>query len=130
MRRSVFAACATLLLIAPACSGGGGSTAPATNNGTGTGTGSGASQVPANTVIARAASNFDPSSLTVAVGTTVSFVFEATGHNVTFNAVNGRPADIGGSTMNTTITRTFGTAGSFGYQCTIHPGMTGTVIVQ
>jgi plastocyanin len=122
MKRLAFAGCAALLLVASACSGG--STAPATNTGTGT------TQVPANTVIARAGNNFDPASLTVAVGTTVNFTFESTGHNVTFNIVNGRPADISGTNSNTTIARTFATAGTFGYVCTIHGGMTGTVIVQ
>jgi plastocyanin len=51
-------------------------------------------------------------------------------HNVTFIIVNGRPADISGSNANTTIARTFATAGTFGYVCTLHAGMTGTVIVQ
>jgi plastocyanin len=128
MKRLVFAGCAALLLVASACSGGG-STAPATNTGTGTGNGTGTSQVPANTVIARAGNAFDPASLTVAVGTTISFTFESTGHNVTFDAVNGRPADIP-TTANSTVTRAFGTAGTFTYRCTIHSGMNGTVIVQ
>ena len=64
------------------------------------------------------------------VGTTVNFTFESTGHNVTFNIVNGRPADISGTNSNTTIARTFATAGTFGYVCTLHAGMTGTVSVQ
>jgi plastocyanin len=128
MKRLVFAGCATLLLFASACSGGG-STAPATNTGNGTGTGTGTSQVPANTVIARAGNSFDPASLTVAVGTTISFTFESTAHNVAFDAVNGRPADIP-TTANATVTRAFGTAGTFTYRCTIHSGMNGTVIVQ
>jgi plastocyanin len=128
MKRLVFAGCATLLLVASACSGGG-STAPATNTGNGTGTGTGTSQVPANTVIARTGNNFDPPSLTVTVGTTVSFTFESVGHNVAFDAVNGRPADIP-TTANSTVTRAFGTAGTFTYRCTIHSGMNGTIVVQ
>ena len=83
-----------------------------------------------NTVNATITDTFDPSSLTVSVGTTVSFVFGSTAHNVMFNPVTGRPDDIPGSNSNTTITRTFNTAGTFGYQCTIHAGMTGTITVQ
>jgi plastocyanin len=127
MKARTLAAGSTLLVLFAACSGGG-STAPGTNTGTGTGTGT--SQVPANTVIARVGNVFDPSSLTVAVNTTVSFTFEAVGHNVTFDAVNGRPADILGSNSSTTITRVFTTAGSFTYHCTIHPGMNGAVVAQ
>jgi plastocyanin len=129
MRNPVLPICLALLCAA-ACSGGG-STAPSsyTGTGTGNGSGSGTQQVPANTVIARATQSFDPASLSVTPSTTVSFVFESTGHNVTFDLVNGRPADISGTNSNTTITRTFATAGSFTYHCTIHSGMTGVVIV-
>jgi plastocyanin len=134
MRRSVFALVATLAICASACGGGGGSTGPS-NNGANNGTGNNGSNnnnttVPPNTVIARAGDTFDPASLTVGVGTTVSFVFEATGHNVTFSPVGGRPADISGSNSNTTITRTFSQTGTFAYTCTLHAGMNGTVIVQ
>lgn len=120
------------LVCAAACSKG--STAPTT---TGTGNGNNnntgdttATAPPPNTVDATILNSFNPSSLTVSVGTTVSFVFASTGHNVTFANATGRPADIGGSNSNTTITRQFNTAGTFNYQCTIHAGMTGTVIVQ
>ena len=50
-------------------------------------------------------------------------------HNVAFDAVTGRSADIP-TTANSTVTRAFGTAGILTYRCTIHSGMTGTVIVQ
>lgn len=131
MNRSMLTLCTALVLCASACGGGGASTAPVTSTGgNNSGGNTGGQPVPDNTVIARAADAFDPSSLTVAVGTTVSFTFESTAHNVTFAAVNGRPADIAGLNANTTITRTFATAGTFPYQCTIHAGMSGTIIVQ
>jgi plastocyanin len=72
---------------------------------------------------------FDPSTARVATGGEVTWEFEATGHNVTFDVVAGAPASIGGSNANVSISRTFATAGSFPYQCTIHPGMEGTVQV-
>jgi len=135
MKRSVFAFCATILFAAAAC-GGGGTTAPATNTGgnnTGgnnTGGTGGNTTVPSNTVDATSTDTFTPSSLTVTVGTSVDFVFLSVGHNVVFNAVAGRPADIPGTNSSVTISRTFSTAGTFPYQCTIHGGMTGTIIVQ
>jgi plastocyanin len=86
--------------------------------------------IPPNTVIAEGSADaFDPNSLTVSVGTIVTFTFEATGHNVTFDLVGGRPADIPGTNTNTSIQRQFNAAGTFTYQCTIHPGMAGTIIV-
>jgi plastocyanin len=122
-----------LALIMLAACGGGGTTAPANSNGNSTGnqTGGGSTTPASNQIIASGSANvFDPASLTVTLGTTVSFTFESVGHNVVFDAsVSGRPADITGTNSNTTITRTFSTAGTFNYQCTIHAGMTGTVIV-
>ena len=127
---------ASLALIMLAACGGGGSTAPANSSGNNTGNQTGGGNTPvapvANQVIARETSNsFDPPSITVSVGTTISFTFQSVAHNVIFDAsANGRPADIPGNNSNTTITRQFNTAGTFNYQCTIHAGMTGTVIVQ
>ena len=122
-----------LALVCVAACGKSGSTAPATNNpgnGTPPPVGGDGNPPPANTVDATTSDTFDPSSLSVSVGTVVSFVFASTGHNVTFDAVAGRPPDITGSNSNTTITRTFSTAGTFTYQCTIHSNMTGSITVQ
>jgi plastocyanin len=49
---------------------------------------------------------------------------------VIFNAVTGAPEDIVGVNTSTIISRTFSTVGTFPYQCTIHSGMTGSVVVQ
>jgi plastocyanin len=125
MRGSVLTICIALASVT-AC-GGGGSTSP---DSTGGGTSTDGLPVPVNGIVARVGRFFDPGSLTVSVNTTVSFVFESVGHNVIFAAVAGSPADIPGTNSSTTITRTFTTAGTFSYQCTIHAGMTGTVIVH
>lgn len=110
-----------------ACSGGGGaSTTTGVNTGGNTG---GNTTPPANTVIASASLVFNPTSLTVATGTTVTFTFEAVTHNVAFTAANGVPADIPNN-ASTSVTRVFATAGTFAYHCSIHPTMTGTVTVQ
>lgn len=84
---------------------------------------------PANTVDALASLAFNPSSLTVSTGTAVTFSFGSVTHNVTFTAATGVPANIG-DTQSANVSRTFSTAGTFSYHCTIHPQMTGTIVVQ
>jgi plastocyanin len=49
---------------------------------------------------------------------------------VFFRAQSGAPADIPGINANTSVARTFTTPGSYQYDCHIHPGMRGTVVVQ
>jgi len=117
---------ASIALVA-ACGAGGSSNTTGVNTG-----GGGTTSLPtppANTVIASATIVFNPTSLTVSPGTTVTFTFEGVTHNVTFTTTSGAPADIPDNS-NTSVTRVFATAGTFGYRCTIHPTMTGTVTVQ
>lgn len=80
-------------------------------------------------VTATASSTFDPNSVTIAAGGTVSWTFVATpDHNVTFTG----PAPPGGNiptTNSTTVSRTFPNAGTYPYNCTLHGGMNGTVTV-
>jgi plastocyanin len=76
---------------------------------------------------------FSPSSLMIAVGDTVRFNFtagsDAMGHDVTFRATPGAPANINVQKSGT-ASRVFRTRGSFHYDCFVHPGMQGDVIVQ
>jgi plastocyanin len=68
---------------------------------------------------------FDPKTITVAPGDTVTWKFEGvSAHNVTFDDFNSKLKKDG------TYEHTFDTAGSFDYHCTVHAGMSGTVVVE
>lgn len=71
---------------------------------------------------------FSPTSVDITAGGTVRFINNSgVEHNVTFAtlAANDIPNHMSG-----TNTRTFGSAGSFAYSCTIHSGMNGTVVAH
>jgi plastocyanin len=72
---------------------------------------------------------FLPPSISIAVGEKVTWVFGSVGHTVTFDPVIGVPANIDGPSSNTSISRSFPTAGVYTYHCSIHPSMTGSVLV-
>ena len=91
----------------------------------------GTQPVPAATVQATPAERFTPPSVVLAVGGTTTFEFGSLGHNVFFdNAPAGAPANITATTTNQSVARTFTTAGTYNYNCHIHPGMTGVVFVR
>jgi plastocyanin len=73
---------------------------------------------------------FSPASVHIARGGTVTWK-NATGvtHNVTFQPAAGAPENIPSQSSGEN-TRTFDTAATFSYRCTIHPGMTGSVAVE
>ncbi len=72
---------------------------------------------------------FVPLLVKIARGGTVTWVFGAAPHNVIFAATPGAPADIN-IVSDAAVSRTFPTAGTFRYDCTIHPGMSGVVDVK
>lgn len=81
------------------------------------------------TVVAGANSNdFTPASVAIARGGTVTWTFGAILHNVDFQGTAGAPAPIP-NTSNASVARTFNNAGTFGYSCSLHSGMNGTVQV-
>ena len=84
----------------------------------------------AKTVNATASLAFDPASLTVTAGDTVTFAFGNVEHNVFFDAQNDAPADIGGRNAQVSVRRVFATVGTYRYTCHIHPSMSGTVVVR
>ncbi|HYP48955.1 MAG TPA: plastocyanin/azurin family copper-binding protein [Thermoleophilaceae bacterium] len=72
---------------------------------------------------------FAPATVTVAKGGKVSWKNDDTApHDVT--ADEFKSGEAGGMKTGDTFEHTFETAGSFGYVCTVHPGMEGTVEVK
>lgn len=70
---------------------------------------------------------FSPRTVTVSAGDKVKWVWRSGGrtHNVTSRSF----ADSGNRSRGAFTVR-FGRAGRFGYVCTLHAGMTGTVVVR
>jgi plastocyanin len=73
---------------------------------------------------------FSPASLKVAKGARVTFAFRdgTTVHNVTstgarrFKTISNRSTG--------SLSRTFSHAGTYRFECTLHPGMTGRIVVR
>jgi plastocyanin len=127
----------SLIVTLVACGGSTGTGTYATSSGNGGiggyGGGDGGNQnpPPANTVNASPSLAFSPTTLTVNAGDIVTFAFGSVAHNVAFDNPNAAtPTDIGGFNSNTSIQRTFATAGTYTYHCTIHPFMMGSVVVR
>jgi plastocyanin len=72
---------------------------------------------------------FSPTVLEVPLGATVRFNMFGDEHNADFANVPGRPADIP-VVVNVIVSRTFNTRGTFPYDCTVHPGMSGQIVVE
>lgn len=73
---------------------------------------------------------FSPERVTIAPGGTVTWQITGATHNITFTDI----APPGGSIPNTppgnSVSRTFPVADSYDYECTLHPGMKGRVVVR
>lgn len=88
---------------------------------------------PTNQIDVLATQAFSPSALTIRPGESVTFVFHAVGETVTFDSTLGAPADIGTAASpmaNASVSRTFGSQGTFNFHSTVHPSMTGFVVVS
>ena len=71
---------------------------------------------------------FTPMTLTVAAGTTVTWKFDdSTEHTVVADDNSFTSSALANGQ---TFTHTFSTAGTVAYHCSIHPFMTGTIIVK
>jgi plastocyanin len=124
MRRILLALCATLALVAVGCgggddnSGGGGSTSTSSSSSSGGG----------GVTIKMQNIQFSPKETTVKVGDKVTWTNDdSTDHNVTADSgADFKSKDFGnGGTFDFTPDK----AGTIKYECTIHPGMLGTLTV-
>lgn len=141
MRNLRVAAGALIVAVAAACGGGGaavtgpsggtnGSTGNPPGNSSGCGTNTICMQFSAPDAYSTGTGSFSPSVLTVTTGSTVTFSNNSgVAHNVVFDASAPAGGDIGAISSGTQ-SRTFSTAGSYPFHCTIHAGMTGSVTVQ
>lgn len=100
-----------------------------TANSSATVTVTGSLPVSAAVVAGNADQTFAPPTVVVARNANVTFTFGALLHNVSFRSANGAPANVPSST-NASIARAFPTAGDFTYDCSLHAGMTGMVVVR
>ena len=122
MRSIIIGACITAAALLAACGGSGGTTGPTQQPGT---------VVTSATVRATPSIQFTPATVNLAVGGTITFSFESVQHNVYFDgAPAGAPDNITAPSSNVSITRTFSAKGRYAYNCHLHPGMSGVVVVQ
>lgn len=124
--RFPLAGAATLMLILAACAGGGAAQPteapgqPTEATGGCAGSGGEAVQI--------ADFSFIPAEATTSVGGTVTWTnADSAPHTVTFD--DGGP-DCGRLNNGASVSRTFDSAGTFAYHCSIHPSMRGSVVVQ
>ena len=72
--------------------------------------------------------SFQPATITVPVGTTVTWTnTDSAGHTVAADDGSFTSGTLGTGAM---FSQTFSTAGTFAYHCSIHASMTGTVVVH
>jgi plastocyanin len=124
--RSVAGAAAiSIALVVAACGGGGATTAPTAAGG--------ASPVAGGSAVSIVDNAFNPTTLTVAKGTSVTWTNTGTaGHTV---SADDKSFDSDASNTNATLaggatfSHTFDTAGTFAYHCKIHSSMTATITV-
>jgi plastocyanin len=124
--------CLALALVAAGCGGGDDN---GDSGGNGGGGGGNANQEPAPAAKSGGAQvsmkdiKFNPSTVNVKVGDTVTWTNDdSVGHDVTSDTF--KSGDAGGIANGQTFEHKFDKAGTFKYVCTVHPGMTGEVVVK
>jgi plastocyanin len=101
--------------------------------GGGGGGGGGNNPPPTQRTVAISGVSFSPSTATVAVGGTVTWTGDGgVAHDITPGANNSAwsATTVPAGATGTVLQASFPTAGSYAYSCTIHSGMTGTIVVS
>jgi plastocyanin len=121
------------LLVAGCGSGGGGDTGSAGTTSTPAAGANGGAAAGGVTKVSMHNIQFSPKTLTVKKGTTVEWVNDdSVSHDVTKQTGPGPQFSSGSGNLGggDTYKVTFNTAGTIKYECTVHPGMTGTIVVK
>jgi plastocyanin len=128
----------TLLLIVAVVGCGGASTDPGSGGNTNTGNNPPPPGPPSTTSSITVSNNFfDPSATTVPVSTRVTWTWDACGsdgyggQSCTSHGIVFDDGSSSGTQTQGTWSRTFATAGTYKYHCTVHgAAMSGTIVVQ
>jgi len=89
----------------------------------------GGNPAPTGNLVVISGNNFNPQQLIVSFGTTVTWRNDDNvNHTVTSDSGNLMQSPLMGNGQ--TYQKTFTEVGTFPYHCTVHSGMTGTIIVQ
>jgi plastocyanin len=100
-------------------------------DGTGTGGGdTGGGTTPPAATVRTTATAFTPEEVTVAPGSTVRWEIAGATHNITFEDDAPPGGNVPDTPAGASVTRTFPSAGSYDYECTLHPGMRGRIRVR
>ena len=87
-----------------------------------------------NSIVSISNMSFVPSTVTISAGSSVTWVNnDSMDHTVTSDTAlfdSGTISAAGTSGAGGTFTYTFNTPGTYPYHCAIHPGMTGTIVVN
>jgi plastocyanin len=130
MRRLLLTCGASVALLAAGCGGGGGS------GGSNTGANFANTGTPTSGPVTKVSMKniqFDPKTITVKQGTVVQWTNDdSVSHDVTKDAGPGPQFSSGSGNLQSgdTYRVKFDAAGTVKYECTVHPGMTGTIVVK
>ncbi len=132
MRRPILILAFAATLAATGCGSSGGGSTSATTPGQAAGN-NGGTPSGGVTKVSMHSIQFDPKTVTVKKGTTVEWVNnDSVNHDVTKRTGPGPNFSSGTGNLGSgdTYKVTFNAAGTIQYECTVHPGMTGTIVVK